>query len=69
MDHSISSTDSNGKQTWRSGNMLYPLPAVLVSCGNYNGDGDTSHSNLTPLAPCRQRGDPECRNAAQYPCR
>lgn len=52
MDHSISSTEGNGKQTWRSGNMLYPLPAVLVSCGNYNGDGDTSHSNLITVAWC-----------------
>ena len=50
MDHS--SIESNGKQTWRSGNMLYPLPAVLVSCGNYNGDGDTSHSNLITVAWC-----------------
>ena len=28
------------KQLWKPGNMLYPLPAVLVSCedkaGNYN---------------------------------
>ncbi len=52
MDHSISSTEGNGKQTWRSGNMLYPLPAVLVSCGDYNGDGDTSHSNLITVAWC-----------------
>lgn len=22
-----------GKQTWKPGNMLYPLPAVMVSCG------------------------------------
>ena len=52
MDHSISSTEGNGKQTWRSGNMLYPLPAVLVSCGDYNGDGDTWHSNLITVAWC-----------------
>ena len=52
MDHSISSTEGNGKQTWRSGNMLYPLPAVLVSWGDYNGDGDTSHSNLITVAWC-----------------
>lgn len=52
MDHSISSTEGSGKQTWRSGNMLYPLPAVLVSCGDYNGDGDTSHSNLITVAWC-----------------
>lgn len=22
-----------GKQYWRGGNMLYPVPAVMVSCG------------------------------------
>lgn len=21
-----------GKQTWKAGNMIYPLPAVMVSC-------------------------------------
>ncbi len=25
-------TKENGKETWRAGNMLYPLPAVMVSC-------------------------------------
>lgn len=25
-----------GKQTWKPGNMLYPLPAVMVSCQNEN---------------------------------
>lgn len=27
-----------GKQSWKAGNMLYPLPAVLVSVGNEAGD-------------------------------
>lgn len=26
-----------GKQLWKPGNMLYPLPAVLVSCGDKEG--------------------------------
>ena len=26
------------KQTWRPGNMLYPLPAVMVSVGDQNGN-------------------------------
>lgn len=25
------------KQTWKPGNMVYPLPAVMVSCGNKEG--------------------------------
>ena len=25
------------KQKWKPGNMLYPLPAVLVSCGDREG--------------------------------
>lgn len=28
------------KQTWRGGNMLYPLPAVMVSCANAAGEKD-----------------------------
>ena len=28
------------KQTWRAGNMLYPLPAVMVSCANAAGESD-----------------------------
>ena len=26
------------KLQWRPGNMLYPVPAVLVSCGGKNGE-------------------------------
>ena len=26
------------KQVWKPGNMLYPVPAVMVSCGNKNGE-------------------------------
>lgn len=32
------------KEDWRPGTMLYPLPAVLVSCG------DETHSNLITVA-------------------
>ena len=28
------------KQVWRGGNMLYPLPAVMVSCANAVGEKD-----------------------------
>ena len=28
------------KQVWRGGNMLYPLPAVMVSCANAAGESD-----------------------------
>ena len=28
------------KQTWQGGNMLYPLPAVMVSCANEAGEKD-----------------------------
>jgi len=26
-----------GKQNWKPGNMIYPLPAALISCGDING--------------------------------
>lgn len=26
------------KQTWKAGNMIYPLPAVMVSCGDKEGN-------------------------------
>lgn len=32
------------KQSWKPGTMIYPLPAVLVSCGN------AEHSNLITIA-------------------
>ncbi|MBQ6323082.1 MAG: flavin reductase family protein [Lachnospiraceae bacterium] len=28
------------KQYWKGGNMLYPLPAVLVSCGRFAGENN-----------------------------
>ena len=28
------------KQNWKPGNMLYPLPAVLVSCQGKEGDAN-----------------------------
>lgn len=30
--------------------MLYPVPAVLISCGQYNGGTDTSKSNIITVA-------------------
>ena len=27
-----------GKQSWKPGNMLYPVPAVLVSCRDKEGN-------------------------------
>jgi len=33
------------KESWRPGTMLYPLPAVIVSCGK-----DIEHSNLITVA-------------------
>lgn len=29
-----------GKQIWKPGNMLYPLPAVMVSCGDKEGNSN-----------------------------
>ncbi len=29
-----------GKQTWKPGNMVYPLPAVMVSCGDKEGNNN-----------------------------
>ena len=26
------------KQSWKPGNMLYPVPAVMVSCGDKEGN-------------------------------
>lgn len=33
------------KQVWRAGNMLYPVPAVMVSCGSMEGE-----SNIVTVA-------------------
>jgi len=30
--------------------MIYPLPAVMVTCGTYDGDGDTSKANIITLS-------------------
>ena len=29
-----------GKQTWKAGNMVYPLPAVMVSCADKEGNNN-----------------------------
>ena len=34
-----------GKQTWKPGNMVYPLPAVMVSCADKEG-----HHNIITVA-------------------
>lgn len=42
------------KQTWRGGNMLYPVPPVMVSCGNFDpkedGTYDPSSINVLTIA-------------------
>ena len=38
------------KATWRPGNMLYPVPAVMVSCGHYENPGDEAHCNIITVA-------------------
>ena len=37
--------DKMSKQQWKPGNMLYPLPVVMVSCGDYEGK-----SNIITIA-------------------
>ena len=39
------SKKQTGKQVWKPGNMLYPLPAVMVSCADKNGN-----SNILTIA-------------------
>lgn len=38
------------KATWRPGNMLYPVPAVMVSCGHYETPGDEAACNIITVA-------------------
>ncbi len=38
------------KALWKPGTMLYPLPAVMVTCGEYEGGGKTAKSNIITLA-------------------
>ena len=33
------------KQTWKPGNMVYPLPAVMVSVGDKEGNTQTIKTN------------------------
>ncbi len=35
------------KQTWRPGTMIYPLPAVLVSCGRMDGERNVFTASWT----------------------
>jgi len=38
-----------GKQNWKAGNMLYPVPAVMVSC-KAKSDKNENRSNIITLA-------------------
>ena len=38
------------KATWGPGTLLYPLPAVLVTCGEYRGGGATEKCNVLTLS-------------------
>lgn len=38
------------KQIWRAGNMLYPVPAALVSVGRYEKAGDEKNCNMLTVA-------------------
>ncbi len=38
------------KATWRPGNMLYPVPSVMVSCGQYENPGDEAACNIITVA-------------------
>lgn len=41
------------KELWRPGNMLYPLPTVMVSVGEYDPDQDSpQESNVLTIAWC-----------------
>ena len=38
------------KAIWRPGNMLYPVPSVMVSCGTYEKPGDETNCNVLTVA-------------------
>lgn len=38
------------KTIWKPGNMLYPVPAVMVSCGQYEKPGDELNCNIVTIA-------------------
>lgn len=38
------------KTVWKPGTMLYPLPAVMVTCGEYKDSGDTSECNIITVS-------------------
>ena len=65
-----------GKQTWKAGNMLYPLPAVMVSVRGKNGEDNiitvawagTVCTN-PPMVAISVRMSPECKNPpASFAC-
>lgn len=38
------------KTIWKPGNMLYPVPAVMVTCGRYTGPEDEKNCNVLTVA-------------------
>ncbi|MCX5749938.1 MAG: flavin reductase family protein [Candidatus Saganbacteria bacterium] len=38
------------KDIWKPGTMVYPLPAVMVTCGEYRKGGTTENSNIITLS-------------------
>ena len=42
-----------GKQLWKPGNMLYPLPAVMVSVADKEGN-----PNIITVSPAGGHGEP-----------
>jgi len=38
------------KIMWKPGNMLYPVPAVMVTCGHYESPGDEKNCNAITIA-------------------
>lgn len=38
------------RNIWKPGTMIYPVPAVMVTCGTYDDDGDTSKANIITLS-------------------
>ena len=38
------------KTVWKPGNLLYPVPAVMVTCGDYRGPEDEARCNVLTIA-------------------
>ncbi len=37
--------NNNNKRTWKAGNLIYPLPAVMISCGDF--ENKETHNIIT----------------------